>query len=77
MARHKDASWKLNEPTRTWDEVHAAILMDIRDELKETNRHLYAIECLVRCTNVSRGFIAMNKIRLHLEAVLPRPKKEK
>ncbi len=38
MARRKDVNWNISEPTQTWVEVQAAILMDIRDELKELNR---------------------------------------
>lgn len=40
--RHKNGNWQL--PTndsgviQTWDAVHTAVLMDIRDELKQLNR---------------------------------------
>lgn len=46
MARHKDSTWNLPEGTRTnsgaethcWESIHAALLMDIRDEIKALNR---------------------------------------
>lgn len=40
MARCKDVDWKLPEPGegRTWEHVIVAVLMDIRDEVKQLNR---------------------------------------
>lgn len=74
MARHKDVEWTLPEGTRQpdgsrihgWDALHAAILMDIRDELKRLNALLY-------CTN----FL---DIPLHLRMIrrnTTKPKKRK
>ena len=48
MARHANVQWKLPEGesdghgtwTHDWDSVHAALLMDIRDELRTLNRLL-------------------------------------
>jgi hypothetical protein len=48
MARHKDMDWNLAEgtpqpggsKTHTWDSIHTALLMDIRDELKRINSRL-------------------------------------
>lgn len=40
MARKKDANWSLNDKITTWEEVQVALLMDIRDELKNINRRL-------------------------------------
>jgi hypothetical protein len=45
MARHANEEWSLPEGTpngdgtsrHSWDSIHAAILMDIRDELKKLN----------------------------------------
>ena len=45
MARHANVQWKLpeGEPdgqggrTHDWDSVHAALLMDLRDELQTLN----------------------------------------
>lgn len=42
MARHKDQKWNLPEgekqpgggSTHSWESIHSAILMDIRDELQ-------------------------------------------
>lgn len=38
--RHKDKVWNIGEITNgvTWDQVHAALAMDLRDELKQLNR---------------------------------------
>lgn len=55
MARHKDTEWSLPEgspnanggTTHTWDTIHSALLMDIRDELKSLN-------CLLHCMNFIR-----------------------
>lgn len=49
MARHKDYAWNLPEGelnpeggrTHSWESVHAALLMDLRDELKRLNELLY------------------------------------
>ena len=42
MARHKDVSWDLPSPKlETWQQVEAAVLMDIRDELKKLNALLH------------------------------------
>lgn len=58
MARHKDTNWNLPEgkhgvrsTTHSWESIHSALLMDIRDELKELNR-------LLNC----RNFIAIPSI---------------
>jgi hypothetical protein len=48
MARHKNVNWNLEECnpkpgggyTLLIDRIHAALLMDIRDELQELNRIL-------------------------------------
>ena len=48
MARLKDQNWNLPEGTPTksggrshsWESIHAALLMDIRDELKQLNEAL-------------------------------------
>lgn len=48
MARHKDTQWNLPDGTKqstgskthAWESIHAAILMDIRDELKALNATL-------------------------------------
>ena len=52
MARHKDREWSLPDGRPTdgggtvhdWESLHAAILMDIRDELKQLN-------ALLGCSN--------------------------
>jgi hypothetical protein len=52
MARHKDANWNLTGPKiGTWDEVKAALLMDVRDELKEVNQQLRNLNSIFNCSN--------------------------
>jgi hypothetical protein len=49
MARHKDQQWSLPEGTpkpgggaeHSWRSIKVALLMDIRDELKQLNRLLH------------------------------------
>lgn len=45
MARNKDYNWNLPEPLHgeghPWVSIHAAILMDIRDELKRLNSTIH------------------------------------
>ena len=38
MARHKDSYWDFPAKPTQWDQVQAALLMDLRDELKQLNR---------------------------------------
>lgn len=41
--RHKDANWEISADVNRrieWDGVHAALLMDLRDELKLLNSFL-------------------------------------
>ena len=46
MSRYKDNNWKLPEhKVQTWEQAGIAILMDIRDELKQLNR-------LIGCPNL-------------------------
>lgn len=40
MARYKDVDWNLPLDIASWDRTHAAVLMDIRDELQTLNRLL-------------------------------------
>lgn len=46
MARHPNANWNLPEdgPKVSWECVHAAILMDLRDELQKLNRLLHCAD---------------------------------
>lgn len=46
MARHANIDWNLPEgtPTHQWSSIHAALLMDLRDELQRLNR-------LLQCSN--------------------------
>lgn len=42
MARHANTDWSLPEgtPTHQWASIHAALLMDLRDELQTLNKLL-------------------------------------
>jgi hypothetical protein len=51
MARHRNANWDLTNPVNSWEEVHAALLMDIRDELQ-------AIRGILSCPNVQKAALA-------------------
>jgi hypothetical protein len=56
--RHKDANWRVHnnmDGTVPSQDARLAVLMDIRDELKALNR-------IMQCSNVSRGFVAMQNI---------------
>ena len=43
MARHKNLNWTLPEgtPHHIWESIHAALLMDIRDELQRLNAAIW------------------------------------
>lgn len=64
MARHKDQNWNLPEGNPTangcrehqWDSIHAALLMDIRDELKSMN-------AILHCSNFLRIPQKLDEIR--------------
>lgn len=61
MSRHKDQQWNLPEgtpnesgtKTHSWESIHAAVLMDIRDELQKLNR-------LAGCFRVARALDDLN-----------------
>jgi hypothetical protein len=52
MKRQKNVTWY---PPNTWDHVPLQVLMDIRDELQALNH-------VMQCSNVARGFQALAKI---------------
>jgi hypothetical protein len=68
MARHKDMDWNLPEGTpnsrgghtHSWESIQAAILMDIRDELKQLNRTF-------SCTNFQRIPAKLDRIGRNTE----------
>jgi hypothetical protein len=72
VARHKDSNWNLPEgkpnptggSTHSWESIHAAILMDIRDELKELNRTL-------NCHRVPAGMDALVRIDRRIAKNMP------
>ena len=64
MARHKDQNWTLpdgtDQPdgsrTHLWESITAALLMDIRDELKRMN-------AILHCSNFLRIPHKLDEIR--------------
>ena len=69
MARHADKDWnlpidngRLNQ--HEWVSIHAAILMDLRDELRRIRR-------VLECRNFQRIPAALNGIRANTERKKP------
>lgn len=61
MARHKDAQWNLpDEPS--WECVHAALLMDLRDELRRLNQ-------LLSCPNFTRMPETLRAVRANTSSI--------
>jgi len=61
MARHKDLNWDLHEPhlqngkrVHSWETIHAALLMDIRDELKQLNQTLGCFRLMRMAEDIHR-----------------------
>ena len=54
LGRQKNRNWAVDAPDN-WQNVPIVILQDIRDELQALNR-------VMQCSNVSRGFQALSKI---------------
>jgi hypothetical protein len=67
MARKGHIDWSLPE-NNSWEVIHAALLMDLRDELKKLN-------ALLGCEN----FIAVPRILRSIRAntTKPKPKRRK
>ncbi len=63
MARYKDERWTLPDgtpaasggKTHSWDSIHTALLMDIRDELQ-------AIRRLAECHRIPRALDALHSM---------------
>jgi hypothetical protein len=62
MARKKDVNWDLPE-NNSLDVVNAALLMDIRDELKRLNSVLNCRNFLLMPRNLDRLRVAVEGIR--------------
>lgn len=65
MARHKNSDWCLPENNGTphrhdWNSIHAAIVMDIRDELQILNR-------LLGCANFRQVPAILRGIRVNTD----------
>jgi len=70
MARHKDVNWTLHEPV-SWNDINAALLMDIRDELQRLNAVLHCPDFLdiPRQLRLIRQNITKPKKRAKLKSV--------
>jgi hypothetical protein len=69
MARHKDTIWNLPEggpDGHQWNSIHSALLMDIRDELKQLNT-------LLHCEN----FISIPRILRSIRRNTTKPRRSK
>lgn len=70
MARHKDVDWNLPEgtpagrsTTHSWDAIHAALLMDLRDELRAMRRRLDCHETIAMPRYLRRVALAVEKLQ--------------
>lgn len=71
MARHKDGDWKLPEGRlETWEQVNSAILMDIRDELKQLN-------AVFACHNAQRIPFVLDQIQKNTRKPAKKKRKKK
>lgn len=67
--RQKDMAWLIVQNERgkyNWEQVHAAVLMDIRDELKQLNRVFGR-----------RNFLELPQIVRQIKANTAKPKRKK
>lgn len=67
-SREKNADWTLPVQGRTWEHVHAALLMDIRDELQSIVR-------LLNCHRIPRALDAV--VAMHKQGVKRRTVKKR
>jgi len=63
MPRKKDVEWNVGEES-TFDGAKLAVLMDLRDELKKLN-------ALMHCSNVIKGFRALQRLDKRLAKKVP------
>lgn len=84
MARHKDKNWDLPEGTpiatggntHSWESIRVAMLMDLRDEAKETNLLLRSIDTslrALRCPN----FLAIPRVLASIKKNTTRLRRKK
>lgn len=67
---HKNATWNVALDNPSWDAAHAAILMDIRDELQKLNG-------LFRCMNFLNIPFKLDKIVKNTSKPKRKKKKKK
>lgn len=70
MARHKNKSWNIpDEPN--YEQATLAVLMDIRDELQESNRLAQQTVNLLNCWRVSRMLNTIERMDKRIAKKLP------
>ena len=65
--RFKDADWRLPNES-SWDVTKAALLMDLRDELKLIRRHTRSSAKVLSCRNAAAIPGILRKIEAHLRS---------
>ena len=78
MARHKNVDWNLPEggrggTTHNYQSIHAALLMDLRDELKEMNRLLRNLNSIFNCSN----FLSIPRVIAEIRRNTAKPRRKK
>lgn len=79
MARLKDQSWNLPEGklqpdgsrAHEYDSIHAALLMDIRDEMERNNDYLMRLVSVLECRNALAIPGVLRKIDKRLAKKIP------
>ena len=71
MTRHKDSNWNLPNKVENYEQAHLAVLMDIRDELKENNKRLQRIEGQLSCYRIQDMFKDIARINKRIASMLP------
>lgn len=75
MARHKDGNWNIPDKVENYEQASLAVLMDIRDELKENGRRLNRIEGFLGCYRIQDMFRAIARIDKRIGKKIPLVKK--
>jgi len=74
--RRKDVDWNIgtgdHEGRYIWEQIHTAVLMDLRDELKLLTAEMRRMNCVIQCPS----FIAIPQVlkRISRNTAKPKPK---
>jgi hypothetical protein len=71
MARHRNVTFNLPEKIESWDLAQYAVLLDIRDELKDLNSKQDRTNKMLECPNVRKGLEAAQRIDKRLAKKIP------